>query len=253
MIRRALHAELAYHVLAHLPLSGDAASLYDPARPARPWVRPLHRAYTAADARLTLHALPLVVSDIEGLYGALAPGALAALDGATGCRLAECFAAALRAEHQATAARYRPAQRAADLQEVDRWLGDQLRPLRRVLYAPRTPPGLEILDSPALASGGWTHGRATQRGPQRVVAVALHVAPAHALCQILHEESHAVSDPPLRERWRGAPQDTRAGAAGHGLHAALEEAAVERGQAVLEAAGGDLLPTYARWRARYGI
>src|SRR5690606_25315702 len=56
---RALEPALLFHVLAHLPLGRDAASLHDDTLPSRPWVQALLDAHAAAPGRLLVHALGL--------------------------------------------------------------------------------------------------------------------------------------------------------------------------------------------------
>jgi hypothetical protein len=46
-------------------------------------------------------------------------------------------------------------------------------------------------------------------------------------------------------------QDTRAGTAGHALHAALEHAAIEVGEALITARTPAWAVAYAHWRSRF--
>jgi len=253
-IRRVFSAELCFHVLAHLDLGADAASLFDPGLPHRRWARGLRRAYHAAAGHLVVHALPLVMNDLAHLRGWLARPS-APLDDDNGHRLAERLLAALEAEQAGVAARFSPAERTTTFSFADAWLTRELGARRSALHAPANPPALVVLDCPALASGAdeWTHGRATMSGGQHVVAVSFDVSPEHLLCQLVHEEIHPVTDPAVRARHSGETQDTRRGAAGFALHEALEEAAIARGQTLLEAAAPQFVPAYARWCARYSV
>ncbi|MCA9654818.1 MAG: hypothetical protein KC501_33185, partial [Myxococcales bacterium] len=128
-------------------------------------------------------------------------------------------------------------------------LGEPLQRLRAALWEQQgPPPPLIVLDCPALGLAG--RGGADERG--RVVAVSLAAPIEHLLCQILHEEVHAITDPVVRTQGGGATQDTRAGTPGHALHAALEHAALEVGRAVIEARAPAWSQAYARWQARFG-
>ena len=87
----------------------------------------------------------------------------------------------------------------------------------------------------------------------RVVAVSLDEPDPHVLCQVLHEETHPVTDPAVYAANAGAARDTRLDEAGHALHLAAERAVVERDQALIEDEAAELLPAYAAWRERYGV
>ena len=242
---RALHVELVYHVLSHLDLGRDAASLHDPARPARPWVEPLRAAYEAAPARLAVQVLPLRASDLEHLRRVLAsaaPGSLAA-----------CLLDAVEEQLGAVEARWAADRPAAvrRLGSLRPWLGARLAPLREALWArtDQPAPPLRLLDCPSLAAGDWSLGRATWDGGGRVCAVSLAPPREHVLCQVLHEEVHPVTDPGEA----AAGQDTRPGTAGHAGHRARELRAVEVGQELVDARAPELAAAYAAWRARYGV
>ena len=64
---RELEPALVFHVLAHLDLGRDAASIFDETLPERAWVAGLREAYAAAPGRLQVHALGL--RHREGLAG----------------------------------------------------------------------------------------------------------------------------------------------------------------------------------------
>ena len=96
------------------------------------------------------------------------------------------------------------------------------------------------------------------RGRARQVAVALDRPVEHVICQVFHEEVHPVTDPAVLAH-AGAgdhgygSRDTREGSRGFALHQLLEFAAVETGQAIIDARAPKLRAAYARWRARFGV
>jgi hypothetical protein len=152
------------------------------------------------------------------------------------------FATAWQAETRRCEADLRTA--AADLEQV-------LGRLRGALWERRDepPPLLRVWDCPALGP----HGRATFRNGERIVAVSVARPRDQVLCQILHEETHVITDPLVTAERAGSDRDTRFGTPGHALHVALEQAAVSVLQAVLEARAPQYVDAYARWRARFGV
>lgn len=239
-IERRLHVDLAFHLLAHLDLGADAASLFDPALPTRPWTETLAAAYQADPRRLAMHALPLVTPDL--------PAWLAALDARAGQPLATAMAVAARAE----LLRFGPVWRAGAVEArarraaAQRDIAPRLERLREALWAESgaAPPPLALLDCAPLGA----HGRAAGTAEARVVATSLAEPAEHALLQVLHEEIHPLTDGGVD----AADRDTRRGTPGHAAHARLEAAALERGRSLLAVHAADLLPAYARWRARFG-
>lgn len=248
--RRAPTAALCYHVLAHLPLGRDAASLFDDTLPSRPWVDDLLRAYADAPGRLLVHWLGLRWADggLEGLRRDPPQG----LRDEAGQALLRCFLDAIESERDAfmTAwdASTTPAE--ARLAEVSAEIREPLTTLREALWEQQGPaPALTVLDCPALGLAG--RGGATPS--ERRVAVNLAAPVEHVLCQVLHEEVHPVTDPVVREGLPPVAQDTRAGSPGHATHAALEQAAIEVGEALILARAPSWAPAYARWRDRFGV
>lgn len=247
--RRSPHVELYFHVLSHLDLDRDAASLYVRRKGRAPaWVAPLLDAYRAAPGRLYAHVLPLHCDDVEAMGRLLRAGAMPGLNDGDGRALCAHLADALDAERAAFEQRWQP----EPIGETTAYLIEHLSPLRARLWEPagKAAPDLHIEAVDALTSGEHSHARATGRGGRRIVAVSFRPAREQILCQVLHEEIHPVTDPPIRARYTAA-QDTRAGSAGYELHAELERAAVDRGQQLLEDCAPGLLPAYATWRARY--
>jgi len=227
-------AAVAFAVLAELDLGRDAANLHRPGTPEPPWARSLTHAYQAAPNRLHLHALPLHCVD----------GTFAASLSAWGEQRSDPrdrAAATLFLEAFEARAGTRPAWHDPPHALVPIWTS-----LRQALWSQRgEPPPLRVLDCPALGR----HGRAGTTAGGRVVATSLGEPEEHVLCQVLHEEIHAITDPVVGS---GAPRDTRVGHPGFAQHAALELAAVEVGEALLAARAPTWLPAYARWRRRSG-
>ena len=253
-VHRPLHAQLLYHVLAHLDLGADAASLYDPELPLRPWVPGLLKAYCAAPERLAVHGLPLQAPDLPALMAALEPGATAALADVAGQTLADRLAAAMDAERARVELRQGQTTQQAEACRVQAMelLNDALPRLRRALWSGACEvPRLRVLDCDALLRQGGTHGRATMVAGEQVVALSLAASPGQVLCQLLHEEVHSVTDPEVLRGHAGA-RDTRAGSDGFDLHRRLERAAVERGQQLVDDAESAFRQSYALWRERHG-
>lgn len=228
----------AYLVLAHLDLGRDAASVFDPRLPARPWVPRLLAAYRSAPGRLALHGLPLLHPGPE-LLDRLREGAPPFAD-TEGRRLTSLFADAL--EDLAD----EPVTFAAPPHDIVEPL-TILRAASWEVFGP--PPRLRIFDAPALRRAG----RATWVDRERVVAVGLDAPDEHVLCQIFHEEVHAVTDPAIAPRSHRRARDTRTDSPGFFLHRELELAAVEAGQAIVDARLPAWSPAYARWRASVGM
>lgn len=239
---------LVFHVLAHLDLGRDAASLHDETLPDHEWVGGLREAYAAAPGRLHVHALALRhLEGLEGLRHAPPPG----LDDAAGRRVLACLLDAMASERVAFAAAWEAGQSEAEARRVEviARIGRPLATLRSALWEQQgEPPLLTVLDCPALGLAG--RGGSDDEG--RVVAVSFAAPIEHLLCQILHEEIHAVTDPAARGTEPSAAQDTRSGTPGHAMHVALEHAALEVGEALIAARAPEWTDAYARWRGRFG-
>ena len=229
-----------YAALARVDLGRDAASLFDPTLPAVPWAAELLEAYRAAPGRLEVHAIGLVAP--EGLEVRLRERPTAGLCDPAGRRL--CAALADAMEDLCAS----PIDYAAPPTEILA----PLQALRDALWERQGgAPPLTIADCPALRHAG----RASTARGGRVVAVSLALPAEHVLCQVLHEETHGVTDPVVRAQWSaaGPPRDTAVGSAGYERHRALELAAVEVGEAVIAARTPQWLGAYHRWRARFGV
>jgi hypothetical protein len=237
---RSAPAALLFRVLARLDLGPDAASLYDPSLPAAPWTTELAAAYAAAPGRHALQWIALDAPDLATLQSRL--------QGLTG-RLADVASRALTAEIADalpawiadTAAAVALAAARAEV------LSAPLARLRAALWERAgSPPPLRVIDVPALRRCGRG-----LRGDVHRVAVDLRQDPDHLLCQIFHEEVHVRTDPAVLTGTPPVPRDTRAGTPGHAVHAALEDAAVTVGEAVIAARAPEHLAAYHRWRAQW--
>lgn len=261
--RRPLHAELLYHVLSHLDLGRDAASIYRPRplRRRRPWVAGLLDAYLPCPGQLTVQVLPLLTPDLEAMLDELRRPTLAALKDGAGISLSARLLEAAAEELPGVERRWRRGENKARRQTelLKPWLGPLLQRLRAALYAGyaeesrRRPPPLTILDAAALAARDGTHGRGLSVRGGRVAAVSLAPARDQVLCHLVHEEIHAVTDAAVRETFAGVEQSTRQGSRGAELHGALERRAVQVGQELLEGHAPRLLASYGAWRRRYGM
>jgi hypothetical protein len=247
-IGRHLPSALAYHVLAHLDLGRDAANLFDARLPERPWKPALRAAYEEAPGRLAVQWVGLMVRDLDGLQQRLEGGRTRGLEDEPGRRLAVAFRNALEAEAEAFEAAWHADARAhaARMRALGPWL-DPLARAREALWqrAGREPPPLTVLDCPALGRSG--RGLPLPKG--RVVAVSL-TPPDEAACQILHEETHPVSDPKILAEPGRPPRDTRQGTEGASTHKALEEAAVALGTTIVAEKARELAQA---WHARIGV
>jgi hypothetical protein len=245
---RAAEPALVFHVLAHLPLGRDAASLYDETLPVRSWASGLCDAYAAAPGRLQVHALGLWHrAGLEALREAPPAGLR---DPAGRCLLTSLLDA-MASERRAFMRGWEASAAEAEARraEVAARITEPLTVLREALWEPHgDPPPLTLLDCPALHLAG----RATSDANGHVIAVNLAAPIDHLLCQILHEEVHPVTDPVVRDTLPPAVQDTRAGTPGHALHAAIEHAALAVGEAVILARAPEWTDAYARWRGRFG-
>jgi hypothetical protein len=257
------HVALHYRVLSHLDLGRDAASTYlaRPEEPTPAWVPALLAAYVAAPGRLALQFAPLPLPDLPALLAALGRGALPGLGaGAADQALAAAWAAALQALAGPFLAAWgagAPAREGA-LTAAREALSAPLAVLRAALWrraGGAAPPPLTVLHVPSLGR----HGRGMTVRGERVVAADLARPAAEALCQVLHEEVHAVSDREVaaraapRDPSAAAPRDTRAGTAGHAQHLTVEAHAVAVGGDLIAAHAPAYLDAYTAWRARFGM
>ncbi len=255
---RPFHADLYYFVLSRIDLGHDAANLYTPPGPLQrllgrepDWAGPLLDAYRAADGRLTAHALPLIVQDLDELYGWLRrpSGVLGDEPGRALCGgLAEAMRScqenrrrrfeAERAEAEERRARFREA------------CEPTLDALHDALWAESDRPALRVLDCAPLGDRDFTRGRAVSLADEQRVAVRIGHDLAQAGLQVFHETIHAVTDGEVEA---STTRQTRAGTSGYDVHLALERAAVERGQELIADVAPGWLEAYRRWRARWNV
>jgi hypothetical protein len=256
-LSRPYHVGLYYHVLAHLDLGADAASIYDHRLPARGWAAPLTAAYQVAAGRLVLQILPVCVNEFGTLLGLLARSRLRELEDSAGQRVAEGLRDALLAEapHYSLSWRETEAIRWSFVMGLARRLAPPLARARDWLWseAEQEAPLLHLIDCDALGHAVGTHGRATTlRGVRHVVA-SLAAPFDQLLCQVLHEVIHDLTDEKVRRHFGNGPQVTRPDQSGYWLHAALEGEAVVRGQVLIDQVLPDYRKAYAAWRKRHGV
>jgi len=236
---------LCFHLLSRVRLPGDAADLWG-GEPPPGWASAVAGAIRVSASPLTVQVSALAHRDADAWMASLAthpPDSpeRALLHGAQieGPRfLAEWF------------------RQTQDAQTRLRDRGDALTaPLSRLRErlweaSGRPPPDLEVIDCPALGR----HARATTLRGRRVVAVSLTEEPGYALCQILHEEMHPITDPLVEMTGVEAsvPRQTRRDTPGWSHHQALEETAVAATHAFLSERAPEFLPDFARWTARQG-
>ncbi|TNE46084.1 MAG: hypothetical protein EP343_25290 [Deltaproteobacteria bacterium] len=246
-VGRAFHIQLHYHVLSHLDLGRDAANLFQSRASFPSWVSFLQRAYlmNRKGSGLLQHD-PLCVRDLEGLYRRLE---------ARDERAATLMLQAMVAEQEQQEKAWE--QDAAQArQQIDAFVqhhGDALLLLRRMLWERRglEPPPLYVFDAPALG----THGRGMGGRTYRCCAVSLARDGEQALCQVFHEEVHAISDEEV-EKASGQSLDTRdtqVRSDGFRLHQALEHRAVELGGELIQEHTPMYQAAYQQWRERFGV
>ena len=234
---------LAYHVLAHLELGRDAASAYDDTLPTRAWTEELRAAYLAAPGRLAIHAAPLWYG--ESLVQRLRDDGPASLGDAAGRALTWAFAAAIEAEASQFLGTWD--RDLAPLSDVATIVAEPLSRLRHALWERiGPPPRLVVVDCPALGK----HARAARCEDARLVATDCAQPIEWLVCQVLHEEIHAVTDAAVLAGRDALQRDTRVGSPGFALHAELERAAIEVGDALVQARAPEWTDAYQRWRSQ---
>jgi hypothetical protein len=228
-------------VLAHLDLGRDAATLYDDTLPARPWTPVLHAAYVAAKGRLAIHAAPLWYGD--ALVQRLRTDGPAGLRDDAGRTLAHAFADALEAEAPAFVDGWD--RDLVPLSDIATIVAEPLSRLRNALWERiGPPPPLVVVDCPALGK----RARAARCESARMVAADCAQPIAWLVCQVLHEEIHAVTDTSVLAGRDALARDTRVGSPGFALHEELERAAIEVGDALVQARAPEWTDAYADWR-----
>ncbi|MFU8806074.1 MAG: hypothetical protein ACNA8W_19840 [Bradymonadaceae bacterium] len=241
------HARLYYHLLAHLDLGRDAANIHRPDFDSKEWTEHLRRAYQACPHRLLAQVLPLLVGDLDTLKKVLRRG-MPPLNDATGRSLRYQLLTAIELEEEAFFA----SEQARSPRRIEHLL-PRLDTLRGHLWGTEPPHPLHLWDCPALLADDFTHARTTRSQQGWVIALSLDAPDDEVLIQILHEDTHSITDPAVRRRFEGITQDTRAGSAGLAMHRALEQAVVDAGQELFEGHAPELLPAYQRWRKRFGM
>ena len=245
-----LHTALHYHVLSHLDLGEDAASIYDPNTETRDWIEGVLWAYGNAPGRLALQFLGIQINSLDSLREKLRYGSAdTGLGDEAGRSLRAAFLAALDLErHHFSMAWNRDARvREQRLARAGLEMSDRLTALRAALWKGQgDPPPLTVLDCPALGLAG----RSVSLRGRRVIAVNLDSEGEQALYQILKEEAYVFTDPAVMEKHAGQNRDTRVDSEGYTLHQALEQAAVAHGRAVLKTVAPDSMAAYDAWARR---
>lgn len=237
-------AAVAYHVLAHLDLGRDAASLYDDTLPTKPWTPALLAAYAAARGRLAVHGAPLWYG--ERLVARLREGVPAMLRDTEGRALASAFADAIEAEAPDYLLAFERDE--TSLADVATSLAAPLSRLRAALWERvGAAPPLVVVHCPALGK----RARAGTQADARIVATDCAQPIEWLACQVLHEEIHAITDDAVLAGRDARARDTRAGMPGFALHDELERAAIEVGDALVQARAPEWAQAYARWRATF--
>ncbi|HEY3445235.1 MAG TPA: hypothetical protein VGK67_02680 [Myxococcales bacterium] len=113
-------------------------------------------------------------------------------------------------------------------------------------------PPIDVHDCPSLATRAGTHGRSMLWSGRLHLALGLGGPLEQVLCQLIHEATHAVTDPPIRAAHAQVRQDTRVGSAAFSLHRELERAAVEEGARLVAGRAPRLRKGYDLWRRRHG-
>ncbi len=241
-ITRAPAADVAYGLLARVDLGADAANLYGGGGEP-PWAGPLRLAYRAAPGRLSLQVVGLWHADLASLRAALRQG-VAGLRDPDGRRLASAFGDAV--DRFGGGLVSDPVVHARRRETFEAAVGEDLRRLHAAswTHADAAPP-LRLVDCPALGPAG----RATWDGDVHVVAVSLARAPVDALIQAVHEQIHAVTDPPASQMTGRA---TEADAEGYVVHAQIEDAAIDFGRDLIARVTPHHLAAYTRWVDRVG-
>ncbi len=232
---------LAFRVFAHVDLGEDAASLYDPKLPVRPWAEGLAAAWRAAPGRLALVALAMRDRTVDALVAALRSDVPTALADPAGRALITLFSTALLDLHPVEGGVVPSAS------PPHASLPKDLAHLRALLWEaqPTPPPPIVVLDCPALG----TRGRAVAWAGLRRVAVSFDTSVEHVLMQVLHEEMHVLTDPHVLAGRSLDARDTRAGSDGHALHLELEEVAIAATDALIRAKAPGWHGAFTQWCA----
>ncbi len=251
---RPFHAALHYHVLAHLDLGQDAASLFDARLPRRDWVEDLQQAYQKAGDRLVFQVLPLFCESLDCEYQMLSEPLFGRRESSESGHPRETLQRALEDEREHFSVEWGK-QKSREARTIRRFGGSHgalLGRLRNALFAPNGAPQLDVLFVGGLANGRWTRGRATVWEGRQIIAVSPLVSKDALLIQLLHEEIHSVTDPAIRDQ-SDLPQNTTVGASGFALHLALERAAIERGHQLIDSTAPRLRRAYRKWCAEHGF
>lgn len=252
---RPLHAEIHYHVLSHLDLGCDAASIYRIRHQHKPWQQALTESYLRAPGRLLVQVLPLFSSDFASYHNSLRGRTFSLLNDTPGTELREQLASAVEQERE-TVERAWQQESDSDRNRAEETLSviiPILKKLRNALWnnSEQSIPPLRIVDCTSLGDSYQTYGRSIAYNSEHLVAVSFRAPFDQLLCQIIHEEIHPVTDPPIRARYAQFSQDTRLTSPGFELHRQLERQAIQTGGALIERHAPELLAAYELWLRQY--
>jgi hypothetical protein len=250
------HVSAHYALLAQIPMPGDAANLHVPDRDSVN--EALRAAWAAAGRGVRLRA------QIEPLWYDAVEDYLRASEAALLDRLASP-----RPDSETLASRLREGVRALiDKQNMQAVLGPDPLPqsthrwlvdTRSALYERSSEaPTLRIIHTPALGytwrGVRFTRGRATEnKAGERIIAVSIDADPEQLAIQLLHEETHPITDPAVFARHKGVARRTDGKGEGGALHMELEQLVVDVDAAVIEARAPELSEAYAVWRSQFGM
>ena len=236
-ITRSPAADVAYGLLSQVDLGADAANLFAGGTQP-PWAGPLRIAYRTAPGRLSLQVVGLWHDEVDALRAALRDGP-PGLQDPEGRRLASAFVDAIDRFGEGLVCA--PDEHARRRDAFEAAVGEDLRRLRAALWTDTAEfPALRLVDCAALG----TAGRATWAGDVHVVAISLDRDPVAALMQAVHEQVHAVTDPPASAMHGRA---TERDAEGYAMHARIEDDAIAFGRDLIARVTPRHAEAYARW------
>lgn len=227
-----------YDVLARLDIGPNAASIFD-GRTA-PWSERLAALHPNGDRSDHVQVLPLITPGIEELIAIL--------------RQAGDFEHELAAVVEATApiaaagwTELRPVYEQR-LDEAVAAIAEPLAAARTALWtrAKKRPPPLLVLDARPLGR----HARGASFEGRQIVAASFDQSDEDLFCRLLHEETHAVSDPAVFREHAGRTRSTNRGDDGYAVHRAVEAAALSLADDVVNEAVPELARHHHAWVQR---
>ena len=242
------HVDIFYTLLSQIINPDDAARIPTSLHHPLPGLSPLTSEsrsrlmidYYADPRRLTLHALPLITQDLDGLTAHLSSDTQLTEPLRTGLLTALSDDRVLmRSSLDQLKSEFNHACRSPALSKLLR----DLQRCRRALHS-EMPPPLRLIHTPALGRAG----RGCIEAGTQLIATSFLSPHEHLFCQLLHEETHSVTDHQVLKRMhsQGHSQgsfdeltfialhrETRPNRGDASIHHALEEAAVSRSTQVI--------------------